>query len=170
MKLSDIDLFRFQQSGFCFLYCSASFFASCEKPFLSSFFIFFHFSPNSTLIALLSLPGYCCVYSTLYFLANNMKAFIGLFAFTWEFLLLYSADFFLLEGTVNLGYDLDNSSKELNFFLVLAIWLRAKTACESSGVKRRLVRLWTAFLVNVASGWCGGKHTSLISRLVHCRP
>lgn len=69
---------------------------------------------------LLSLPGYCCVYSTLYFLANNMKAFIGLFAFTWEFL-LYNADFFLLEGTVNLGYDLDNSSKELNFFLVYII-------------------------------------------------
>lgn len=26
---------------------------------------------------LLSLPGYICVYSTLNFLANNMKAFIG---------------------------------------------------------------------------------------------
>ncbi|KAG9345865.1 hypothetical protein JZ751_009021 [Albula glossodonta] len=72
------------QSGLRRFCSSARALASMVYILLSSFFIFFHLSPRITLMALcmtctylLSFPGYICVYSTLYFLANSMKAFIG---------------------------------------------------------------------------------------------
>lgn len=68
---------RFQQSGLILFCSSARALACIVKTRRSSLFIFFQHSPRSTLMALLSLPGYICVYCTLYCLANSMKAFIG---------------------------------------------------------------------------------------------
>ena len=51
--------------------------AFCEYCSLSSMGRAFHASPNRTLIALLSLPGCCCISSSRYFLANSMKPFMG---------------------------------------------------------------------------------------------
>lgn len=78
LTLTELVLFLFQQSGFKRFCSSAKAFASNVYILLSSFFIFFHLSPRITLMALLSFPGYIWVYSTLYFLAKSMKAFIGL--------------------------------------------------------------------------------------------
>jgi len=69
--------FLFQQSGFNFIRSSAISLAFRAKSSRFSSDNSLHFSPRSLETALLSLPGYNLVNSTLIFFANNMNPFMG---------------------------------------------------------------------------------------------
>lgn len=95
-------------------------------------------------MALLSFPGYICVYSTLYFLANSIKAFIGRLHFVGVALLavpeLWTLDLLLedcgeLERSSLSQSGLTAPPLDREVLRWRAMLLRTYTAEESSGVK-----------------------------------
>jgi len=159
------ERFRFQQSGYSFFCSSARIFALCEYFSLSSTGSPFHASPSNTLIALLSLPGCCCINSSRNFLANSINPFIGRLGLSGSFT-------FFLAGDIGGDIMLPRGSRE-------AIPWRsgpplgppgdscsARSALLNSNRLNRSQRSG----VLTASGWLGGKQTSPLPRSWHGIP